>query len=272
MIGVVVILLLVPFATWLVRRRPGPLHRGWLILLGVPLLAADAGETSQPDPGEPLPLPNATSRLPHAAIPERHTIEFGVGGGQFPSCAGVNHYADAGALYRYSKPISRETNLTVTGGAYGAVVGLLGNSKLHPSGGVRGSVGLDHHWVGGSVGLMAGALRREASGTNVPILPTATLRLGPRDSFFIDGNLFDVSPAPMPGPILEVAAGIAFPRLGNRWEPFRVRAGMSADGVFVSPTIPIADLGNLDVTAAYAGETNWGASARMRVHFAGKGK
>ena len=55
MIGVVVILLLVPFATWLVRRRPGPLHRGWLILLGVPLMAADAGETSQPDPGEAPP-------------------------------------------------------------------------------------------------------------------------------------------------------------------------------------------------------------------------
>ena len=65
----------------------------------------------------------------------------------------------------------------------------------------------------------------------------------------------------------ELGGGLAFPAAGNRWEALRVRAGVCAQGVYVSPTLPIGDIGNLDVMGAYGDPDTWGVSARMRMHF-----
>lgn len=252
----VVTVLLVVVGTWLLRRRAGRPRHAWIVGIGTLLVAADAAEEV-----EPLPLPEPKPWLSGGtAIPARHTVEFGGGGGQFQTCAGPRTYADVGAMYRYTTPISAQTNLTASAGSYGAL------SWGTPSGGVRGSVGLEHRWIGGSVGVLAGALKREDT-VDAPVLPTATLRLGPRDMVFLDANLFDVSPAPLPGAVLELGGGVAFPKLGNRWEPFRVRAGMSLAGVYVAPTIPLWQVGNVDVIGAYGDPSTWGVSARIRLHF-----
>lgn len=252
----VVTVLLVVVGTWLLRRRPGRLRHAWIVGIGTLLVAADAAEEI-----EPLPLPEPQPWLSGGrAVPARHTVEFGGGGGQFQTCAGPRSYADVGAMYRYTTPISAQTNLTASAGSYGAL------SWGTPSGGVRGSVGLDHRWAGGSVGVLAGALSR-ADTVDARVMPTATLRLGPRDMFFLDASVLDISPAPLPGPIVEAGAGVAFPKLGNRWEPFRVRGGVSGSGVYLSPTIPLWDLGNIDVIGAYGDPSTWGVSARVRLHF-----
>ncbi|MDP2314000.1 MAG: hypothetical protein Q8P41_13920 [Pseudomonadota bacterium] len=256
-------LLLVTLTTWLVRRRPGRVRHAWLVGIIALLVAADEVEE--------LPLPEPTpGGAGGQALSERHTVEFGVGGGQFQTCAGVRQYGDLGATYRYTTPISAQTNLTVSGGGYAAFSGIANEPGVTPSGAVRGSVGLEHRWAGGSVGVIAGAPMREDTITGTPVLPTATLRIGPRDMFFVDANLFDVSPAPLPGPLLELGVGIAFPRYGNQWEPLRLRGGVSGMGVFLSPTLPVGEIGNLDITGAYGDPNTWGVSARMRLHFAGQ--
>ncbi len=268
MIGSLLVLLLVPLATWLVRRRPGRIHRAWIVAVVPPLLAAE--EVEGPPLPLPLPLPGSAPGVRSGAIPERHTVEIGVVGGHFMTCAGVHGYGDLGASYRYTKPISAQVNLTVTAGGYAALTGLVTEAAPALSGGVLGAVGLEHRWVGGSVGVLAGALTRAEDEAPSPVMPTATLRIGPRDVFFIDGSVLAVSPAPLPGPVFDVGAGIAFPRLGNQWEPLRIRAGLSGMGFFVSPTVPVGEIGNLDIKAAFGGPNDWGASAAMRVHFAAR--
>jgi hypothetical protein len=242
---------------WLLRRRQRRLRHAWLVGFVGLLVAADEVEE--------LPLPEP-SPIWHAgsATPAQHSVEIGGGGGAFQTCAGVRHYGDLGAMYRYSTPISDQTNLTVAAGGYGAYTPGYVDAW---SGAGRASVGLEHRWIGGAIGVMAG-LPSRADTVASYVLPTASLRIGPRDMVFVDANLFDANPTPLPGPMFEVGAGLAFPALGNKWEPLRFRAGVSGMGVYFAPTIPLGDLGNLELTGAYGDPATWGASARLKLHFA----
>ncbi len=244
---------LVMVAAWLVRRRPGRLRHAWIVGFGALLVAADEVEE--------LPLPDANPIPPGGeAIPARHTMEVGLGGGSFQTCAGPRTYGDVGAMYRYTTPISAQTNLTAAAGTYVAY-------SDEASGGLRASVGLEHRWMGGSLGLMAGSLRREDT-LESPVMPTASLRLGPRDMIFAEAGILDESPAPLPGPLMALGAGVAFPKLGNSWEPLRIRAGVSGMGAYLSPSFPIGEFGNVEIVGAYGDPATWGVSGVLRVHVA----
>lgn len=236
-------LLLVVGTTWLLRRRPGRLRPAWLVGAALLLVAADAS-----DP------------VPADARGASHTVEGGFAGGSYQTCSGARNWGGAGAMYRYTTPISEQTDLTVAGGAFGGADG------TDPFFGGRGEIGLEHRWAGGALGVVGGALRRDGA-FRPPVLPTGRLRLGPRDMVFLDGNLFAMGPTPIPGSLVEVGAGIAFPRLGNQWEPFRVRAGFSLSGFYLSPTVPLGDVGNLELSGAYGDPDTWGVSTLVRVHF-----
>lgn len=238
-------------ATWLLRRRPGRLRPAWILGFGALLLAADPAG-SPPLPGEPSPGPH-------------HTIEAGFGAGGYQTCGGARTYAGMGAMYRYTTPISDQTDLVVGGGGYRVVDG------ADLTGGVRAEVGLEHRWIGGAVGGLAGRLSRTDT-VDARVLPAARLRLGPRDVFFLEANLLDGDPMPLPGPWFEVGAGVAFPALGNRWEPLGVRAGLNAGGVYLAPSLPLGEAGNLEVMGAYGDPDTWGASARVRLHLPAAGR
>lgn len=244
-------LLCVALAAWLVRRRPGRIRPVWLLAFAAALGGAEALPLPEPQPDPWLSAGEASDA--------QHILEVGVGGGSYQTCGGARTYGNAGAMYRYSAPISAQTNVTVGLGSYVALDGQT------PSGGVRGSVGVEHRWAGASVGVVAGSLRR-ADTVEAPALPTATLRLGPRDKVFLDASFLDQAPGPLPGPMLELGGGLAFPAAGNRWEPLRVRAGVGAQGVYVAPTLPIGEVGNLEVMGAYGDPDTWGVSARLRMH------
>lgn len=234
---------------WLLRRRPGRLRPVWLLGFGTLLVAADA--TELPDPPSPWGAGEA--------MPAHHTIEGGFGGGSYQTCSGSRRYGLGGAMYSYTTPISQQTNVVVSGGLFGGIDGTAGN------GGGRASVGFEHRWIGGSIGAVGGYLHRE-SVLDAPILPTATLRLGPRDMVFLDASFADQSPGPIPGPIAELGAGIAFPKLGNSWEPLRIRAGLNMQGIYVAPSFPVGDIANVEVMGAYGDSATWGGSAVVRFH------
>ena len=253
-------LALVVVTAWALRRRPGRVRHGWVVGFLALLVAADtAEELPLPDP-DPEP---AEGGSPSPAVPRRHSIELGMGAGQFQTCSGARTYGDVGAMYRYTTPISRETNATAAGGGYLAYQ----DGGTQVSGGGRASVGLEHRWAGGEVGLMFGALERESALGSV-VVPTLEARLGPRDMFFVEAGLFTESPAPLPGPVAHGGVGFAFPALGNSWEPLVVRAGINGLGFYVAPTVPVGGLGNVEISVAYGDVSNWGASALLRLHLA----
>ena len=246
--GVPLVSLLVVVTTaWLLRRRPGRARPAWLVAFVAVLSAADAVDD--------LPLPAEPD-----ARSASHTVEVGFAAGSYQTCAGPRTWGGGGAMYRYQKPVSAQTDLTLAAGAF------VGADGADPFGGGRAEIGVEHRWAGGAVGVVAGSLHRESTLTT-PVLPTARLRLGPRDMVFADASVFAMGPTPIPGSLLEAGAGVAFPRLGNRWEPFQVRAGLSLSGIYLSPTIPLGQVGNLDLFGAYGDPDTWGVTTRVRVHF-----
>lgn len=234
-------------ALWALRRRAGRLRPAWL--LGVLLLSmgvdAPEEEPSWFDPG--------------AAPPAHHTIEAGLGVGSYQTCSGPHRYGQVGAMYRYTAPLGPHTAFTAAGGGYGAV----DDDAL--AGAARGAVGLEHRWVGGEVGLIVGRLHHEAP-LETPILPAASLRIGPRDIVFVDASVMDQSPGPLPGPFVEAGMGVALPSLGNAWEPFRLRAGISGAGFYLAPSFPVGEAANVELVGAYGDSHTWAATARVRLH------
>jgi hypothetical protein len=237
------------FVTWAIRRRPGRLRPAWLLGFGTLLVAADATE--------PLPWLDAGT-----AAPAHHTLDVGMGGGSYQTCGGPRTYGDVGAMYRYETPISSQTSVAISAGAYG------GSDGGEYNGAGRLSLGLEHRWIGGGLGVVAGALHRE-SPLGTPVLPTASLRLGPRDKIWIEGSFLDTSPAPLPGVGFTVGAGVAFPRLGNQWEPLAIRGGMSLQGAWLAPSFPVGENATLEVVGAYGDRSTWGATVRIRLRAPG---
>lgn len=236
-------------AAWLLRRRQRGLRPAWLLGFGSVLVAADATE--------PVPWLD-----PGTARPANHTLDVGMGGGSYQTCGGPRTYGDVGAMYRYETPISGQTDFTVSAGAYG------GNDGGDLNGAGRLSVGLEHRWIGGSVGAVGGLLQRE-NPIGLPVYPTASLRLGPRDKIWIEGSFLDTSPAPLPGVGFSLGAGVAFPRLGNQWEPFTVRGGFSLQGAWLAPSFPVGENVSLEVLGAYGDQSTWGTAVRIRLRAPG---
>lgn len=115
-------------------------------------------------------------------------------------------------------------------------------------GGVGGSVAVDTRWVGAGIGLLAGNL--VVDGLPEPVFPTAHLRLGRLDRFYLEGRLAEHEPVGIPLPGITVGAGFGVGDGG------RLGAGVSMAGFYLTGLIP-AERWGFEPFAAWGSTENW---------------
>lgn len=231
---------LVAFWVWLLRRQPGRARPLWIVLPAGALIAADA-----------VPLPSSASDW-EAALPGSHMVGGGFAAGSYQTCSGPRQYSDAGLMYRYSTPVSRETSLSAGGGVYG---GLDGSEYLY--GAVHASGGIEHRYAAGRIGVVAGGLMGQGEPLETPVLPTASVRLGPRDLVWAEAAVFESNPAALPGDYFHAGAGVAVRSVRNPWEPLAFRGGISSGGIYLGSSFPLGEVGAGDLLLAYGDSSTW---------------
>lgn len=231
---------LVVVAAWLLRRQPGRVRPAWIVVPACLLVAADE-----------VPLPGAPGGW-NEALPGSHMVGGGFSAGSYQTCSGARQYSDAGLIYRYSTPISGETSLNVGGGLYG---GLDGGEYLYGAGHAEG--GIEHRWAAARIGFVAGGLMGQGAPLDTPVVPSAAVRLGPRDIAWLDAGMFDSTPAALPGELFRVGAGVAVRSVHNPWEPLAFRAGVASGGVYLGSSFPLGEVGAGDLLLAYGDPATW---------------
>ncbi|MBI3005661.1 MAG: hypothetical protein HYY49_09650 [Ignavibacteriales bacterium] len=185
-------------------------------------------------------LPYITNLTP----PDTSTtsVEFGVITGKYPEACGPDHsYFAGGGGISWKDDYGKLRSLT-----YGAL-GFFGEDLNGGSNFVVGAypyVRYDHRWfaIGGGLNFFSSRVQ----GGKPFVFPGATLRLGPSDIFYLEGNFLHHHPGNFARPFLKL--GIGVPVSGNS----SLLGGISDSGWYINPMIGIDDRITLDPFVAYA--------------------
>lgn len=201
---------------------------------------------------------------------DHHTVGASVGGGRYmETCGGRRQYGSVGLHYAWTETHGTHSSLGFSIDAAG------GSDEDMPFFLLRPVLRGETRWLGGGLGLSTGLLANNGSyfdtfqsGLSRPLglMPTANLRLGPRDLFFVEARVMDARPSPLPNPYVVLALGIPIPSHGNDFERTTIRAGVSTAGFLLAPTIAFGEDWALDLSAAIGDEDTFDLSVGLRKH------
>jgi prolipoprotein diacylglyceryltransferase len=157
----------------------------------------------------------------------------GATGSYVESCGGRRRYTMGGASLGYTRVVSPDTRYSFDGAIFGGRDELAsrdnpGNQDDHTLAGLSVFGQIDAGWVGFGLGGMAGRMVLDGEVTE-PVLPSAMLRLGRADGFFLDGRVLRRLPAALPAPAIQLGLGAAVSETGST-----ARLGFSDAGFFVA--------------------------------------
>ncbi len=217
---------------------------------------------------------SADQAPPARQRPDHHTVGASAGGGQYmETCGGPRQYGSAGLHYAWTDTRGPHSSLGLSVDAAGGVDEEMPFFMIRPA--FRG----ESRWLGGGLGLSAGMLANNGeyfdtfqTGHSAPLglLPTAHLRLGPSDLFFVEGRFMDARPSPLPNPFVSLGLGFPIPSHGNPFERTTIRAGVSTSGFTLAPTIAFGEDWAIDLHGAIGDEHTYGFSVGLRKHLAAR--
>jgi hypothetical protein len=188
------------------------------------------------------------------------------------TCGPLHRYTVGGASMGYTHVTGPNTRYSVRGQLFAGTDrverGLYedgfqpGRSESSTILGLSAMGQYDAPFLGVGLGGVVGKLVLD--GDTQSLLPSASLRIGRLDRFFVEGRIFSHEPAPVPGPGLKLGAGFAIDPRGST-----VRFGVSDAGVFGGANIVTRGGFEIDPFVAYGDEDVYqiGLAARQRFGF-----
>jgi hypothetical protein len=243
-----------------------------LAVLGGLMLLAGAGMVTAAAPPLPVPRPAYAAVLPAlsllllqipadpAAFPQRYVaVGAGATGGRYvESCGGAHSYRMGGVSATYVSLPQPEQR-------YALRAQVFGGSDDHEDGARTGLSGVSlvgsahYHWIGASLGVMAGNLFFDGSRSTAA--PVAAVTLGP-PSFYVEGRIFDAEPAGMPAPGIQLGIAARVHADGSL-----LRLGASDSGFYLSGVVVTPNGLEIEPRAAYGDAATWqlGLAVRKRL-------
>lgn len=206
-------------------------------------------------------LLGASAVLCGAGPDESVTVKGGVSGGRYVEICGPAHNYSTGAIdVEYRRALAESLDVTVAGQLHVVVDQARPDEVGEPwtklGVGFAPRIGLDQTWVGGSVGVVTGALLIQ--GDRGPLFPTATLRIGPRSAFFFDAAVGDHFAGGLPAGWLRFGLGVGLPpKLHTDWNHPVLKLGLADSGGYGWVEIPIGQDSMVDVFGSYGDEQTW---------------
>ena len=127
-------------------------------------------------------------------------------------------------------------------------------------------MGIDHRWFGVGLGGVAGALMGRGNFSDQPILPSASLRLGPRDILYAEAMFLQHGSGPFPGVFARAGLVGTGRRWGTEYQPLQIAFGVSTNGFYIAPRIGFAKHFAAEIFGAYGDTEHWEASVRLRAY------